>query len=99
MAMADFVGSRGKKTWFGRDKGLAAYKKFEEQFKDTLLAMVLDGLIDRNAAPALARERLLQAIRTFAATFPNWQDAYAFAEEYLVGSPTLVDVRIQSAMQ
>jgi hypothetical protein len=99
MSMADFVGSRGKKTLFGRDKGLVAYKKFEDKFKDTLLAMVLDGVIERNATPAQARARLIEAIDVFAVTFPNWKDAYAFANEFLVDSAAVAEDRIQSAMR
>ena len=99
MSMADFANSRGKKSFFGNDKGLAAYKKFEDKFRDTLLAMVLDGLIERNAAPSRTRTELIKAIELFAATFPNWQEAYAFANEFLVDSATVAENRIQSAMR
>jgi hypothetical protein len=99
MAMADFASARGKRTLFGRDKGLAAYKRFEEKLRDTLLAMVLDGVIVRNVAPGQAREKLIEAIQLFAATFPNWRDAYAFADEYLVRSRAVAEDRIQSAMR
>jgi hypothetical protein len=99
MAMADFVNNRGKKSFFGKDKGLAAYKKFEDKFRDTLLAMVLDGIIERNAPPSRARAELIKAIELFAATFPNWQEAYAFANEFLVGSAKAAEERIQSAMR
>lgn len=99
MSMADFASSRRKKSFFGKDKGLAAYKKFEDKFRDTLLAMVLDGLIDRNAAPSRTRTELIKAIELFAATFPNWQEAYAFANEFLVDSAAVAEDRIQSAMR
>ncbi len=99
MSMADFANSRGKKTIFGRDKGLAAYKKFEEKFKDTLLAMVLDGLIERNATPTQARTSLIKAIDLFATAFPNWQDAYRFANEFLVDSAEVAEDCIRSAMR
>jgi hypothetical protein len=99
MSMADFASSRGKRTLFGRDTGLATYKKFEEKFKDTLLAMVLDGVIERNATPAHARTRLIEAIEVFAAGFPNWQDAYAFSKEFLVDSASVAEDRIQSVMR
>lgn len=97
--MADFNNNRGKKSLFGKDKGLAAYKKFEDKFKDTLLAMVLDGILERNASPSRARETLVEAIDVFAAAFPNWQDAYAFAKEFLVDSAKVAEDRIQSAMR
>ena len=97
--MADFANTRGKKSFLGKDKGLAAYKKFEDKFKDTLLAMVVDGGIERNATPPQARTRLIEAIEVFAAAFPNWQDAYAFANEFLVVSAVVAEDRIQSAMR
>lgn len=99
MSMADFANNRGKKSFFGRDKGLSAYKKFEDKFRDTLLAMVLDGVIERNAAPSLARTRLIEAIGAFEAVFPNWQDAYAFAKEFLVESAAIAEDRIRSALR
>jgi len=99
MAMADFANSRGKRSLFGKDRGLDAYKKFEEKLKDMLLAMVLDGVVERNAAPAHVRTELIGAIKLFAATFPNWQEAYAYADEFLVGSAAVAEDRIQSAMR
>lgn len=99
MAMADFVNSRGKKSFFGKDKGLAAYKKFEEKFRDVILAMVIDEAIERNASPSHVRGELIKAIELFAATFPNWQEAYAFAKEFLVDSPAVAEGRISSAMR
>ena len=98
MAMADYVKKRGKKSFLGKDKGLAAYKHFEDKLRDAVLAMVLDGVIARNAGAAEARERLVEAIEMFEATFPNWQDAYAFAEEFLVGSSEVAEDRIRSAL-
>lgn len=49
MAIADVVKYRGKRSLFGRDKGLAAYKAFEQKLRDMMLAMVLDGFIERNS--------------------------------------------------
>ncbi len=98
MAMADYANRRGKKSILGRDKGLAAYKKFEDKFRDTLLAMVVDGVIARNAAAAEARRSLVEAIQMFEATFPNWQDAYGFAHEFLVESPEVAEDRIKAAL-
>lgn len=99
MAMADYANNRGRKSFFGKDKGLAAYKKFEDKFRDTLLAMVLDGVIARNAGAAEARERMIEAVQMFEATFPNWQDAYAFATEFLVESKDVAEDRIRSALR
>lgn len=99
MAMAGVYRNRGKKSLFGKDKGLAAYIKFEDNLKKTLLAMVLDGVIQRNAPASVMRENLVEALEAFAIIFPNWQDAYAFAYEYLVESPEVAEDRIQSLMQ
>jgi hypothetical protein len=98
MAMEGFANNRGKRSFFGKDKGLAAYKKFEDKFRDTLLAMVLDGIIERNDPPSKARNELIAAIMVFMVAFPNWQHAYAFAKEYLVDSAALTEDRIQSLM-
>lgn len=99
MGMADFANSRGKRSLFGRDKGLAAYKKFEDKLRDTILAMVIDGIIKRNAEPSEVREKLIEAIELFSATFPNWQDAYAFAHEFLVVDAPIAEDRIKSIMR
>ena len=95
VAMAKYQSSRGKTTWFGRDKGLAAYKLFESNLLDSLLAMVLDGIIKRNTSPTECRNQLLEALKAFEAIFPNWQDAYSFAQEYLVRDATVAEDRIR----
>lgn len=46
-----------------------------------------------------ARIRMIEAIGLFAAAFPNWQDAYGFANEFLVDSAAVAEERIQSAMR
>ena len=51
-----------------------------------VMAMVLDRVIERNTPPSHARTELIKAIEVFAATFPNWQEAYTFANEFLVDS-------------
>lgn len=98
MAMAKLVKYRGKKSLFGRDRGLAAYKTFEVKLKDTVLALVLDRVITRDASAEEARLVLMDAIATFEAAFPNWQDAYQFAIEYFTDSPGTAEDRIQAIM-
>jgi hypothetical protein len=51
MAMADAYKNRGKTSFFGYDKGLKSYLKFEEKLKNALLAMTLDGLVSRTDPP------------------------------------------------
>lgn len=45
MAMADAYNNRDKTTFFGNDRGLKSYVKFEEKLKDALIAMTMDGLL------------------------------------------------------
>lgn len=98
VAMAKVVKYRGKKSLFGKDKGLAAYKTYEEKLKDTLFALVLDNQIARNAPAQEARLILMDAIATFEAAFPNWQDAYGFAIEYFVDDASSAEERITAIM-
>lgn len=99
MAMAKVFKNRGKFTVFRKDKGLAAYKKFEAKLTDTVLAMVLDRIIERNADPSEVRENIIQALEEFERVFPNWQDAYAFGKEYFVNSPGVAEDRIRDLMR
>ena len=80
MAMAKFQKNKGKKTLFGRDKGREAWEGFEQALKMTMTSMFMDGLVDRSADPNDVRKHLLGCIAAFATIFPNWQDAYEFAD-------------------
>ncbi len=84
MAMAKFQKHRGKKTLFGRDKGREAWEVFEQELKKIMTSMFMDGVVNRSASPDQVREKLIECIGAFAAVFPNWQDAYGFAEEFFV---------------
>ena len=99
MAMAGVHKNRGKKSLFGKDKGLAAYKKFEEKLEDCVLAMVLDEIFARNAPASVVLENLLSALQAFAAAYPNWQDAYAYAHEFFVESEEVAEDRIANLMR
>ncbi len=98
-AMASLYGARGKKTWFGRDRGLAAYTLFEEKLRDTLLAMVLDGMLERDAEAEAFRSSLVAFGAAFQQAYPNWQNAYAFAEEYFIDSAGQATARIQDLLK
>lgn len=84
MAMAKFQKNKGKKTLFGKDKGREAWENFEQELKKTMTSMFLDGVVNRSASPDQVRQKLIECIGVFAAVFPNWQDAYGFAEEFFV---------------
>jgi hypothetical protein len=87
MAMADAHNNRGKTTFFGHDKGLKSYLKFEEKLKNALLAMVMDGVVNRVAPAKEFHEKLLVVIDTWEGIFPNWPDARNFAFEKLRANP------------
>lgn len=98
VAMAKVAKHQGKKSLFGRDKGLAAYKDFEVKLHDTILALVLDNVVKRNSPPALVVEKVCNAIYHFAQAFPNWQDAYSYAAEYFVDNAAIAESRIGDLM-
>jgi hypothetical protein len=87
MAMADAYNNRGKTSFFGNDKGLKSYIKFEEKLKGVLIALTMDGLVDRFETSEKFHSVLLQVISTWFEIFPNWPDAQAFAYEKLLASP------------
>jgi hypothetical protein len=98
MAMEDYYKARGKTTLFGRDKGLAAYKKFEDKLRDTLLAMVLDNFKPRNATPEEWRDAIVAMILAWSEASPNWHGAYAFAVEYFEQQRAVAIDRIRDLM-
>ena len=99
MAMADFAKSRGKRSFFGHDKSLGAYRKFEDKLQDTILALEIDGVINRRSGARAVIGALIEALNQFAERYPNWQDAYAFAYEFLVVEDSVAEARIHSFLQ
>jgi hypothetical protein len=98
MAMATYQKNRGKRTIFGKDKGLDSYKKFENVLRDTLLAMVVDGAVERNVTAKECRETLTEMVAAFVEVFPNWQDAYSFADEYFMKNSGTAEDRIRDLL-
>jgi len=88
MSMADAYNSRGKTTFFGHDKGLKNYLKFEEKLKNALIAMTMDGLVNRFDSSEKFRETLISVLGVWFEIFPNWNDAEAFAHEKLMTNPS-----------
>lgn len=87
MAMADAYNNRGKTSFFGHDKGLKSYLKFEEKLREALLAMVMDGIVSRVANARDFHEKLLVVLDAWSVIFPNWPDAHSFAHEKLRANP------------
>jgi hypothetical protein len=98
MAMADAHNNKGKTTFFGNDKGLKSYMKFEEKLKDALIAMTMDGLVNRFDTSDKFRETLLTVIAAWFEIFPNWPDAQLFAYEKFMTNPTSAKQLISSLL-
>jgi len=81
MAMADAHNNQGKTSFFGHDKGLKSYLKFEEKLKGALLAMTMDGFISRSQSAEEFRNALQVVMTAWFDIFPNWPDAQAFAAQ------------------
>jgi hypothetical protein len=86
MAMADAHNNYGKTTFFGNDKGLKSYLKFEEKLKGALIAMTIDGIISRAQSADKFRETLQVVVEAWFQIFPNWPDAQTFAIEKIFGN-------------
>ena len=83
MAMADYVGSVGKTTFFGRHRGEKAYAKFLSALKQTCHAMVIDGVASEASTGDELLDVLSELLRKFSLAFPCWQEAYAYAATLL----------------
>ena len=79
MAMADAHNNQGKTSFFGHDKGLKSYMKFEEKLKGALIAMTMDGIATRAQPADEFRETLQEVVEAWFQIFPNWPDAQTFA--------------------
>jgi hypothetical protein len=80
MAMSAVAKNAGKKTFFGRDKGQESYARFLRALRATIHSMVLDGVIRESTLTDEATIRLESSLLQFRSIFPNWQDAYSFAD-------------------
>lgn len=83
MAMADAENARGKRSFFGADKYIPAYKNALEKTSDFIGALYSEGL----AATPQGDEAVMKVFREFMdffkTAYPNWQDAYSFMERFL----------------
>lgn len=96
MAMADAHNNQGKKNFFGNDKGLKSYIKFEEKLKGVLFAMVLDGIMSREQSANDFRESLESIVIAWFGIFPNWPDAKIFAAVKIFANPQAGNQLIRS---
>ena len=88
MAMADAHNNQGKTNFFGHDKGLKSYIKFEEELKGALIAMTMDGVMSRAQTADEFRDTLQTVMITWFDIFPNWPDAQTFAIQKIFAMAT-----------
>ncbi|MCF6282591.1 MAG: hypothetical protein L3J28_10375 [Candidatus Polarisedimenticolaceae bacterium] len=82
MAMTAVKQDSGKKTLFGKDKGAKAFSKFLALLKETLDAMVVDGVIKTSDSNEDVINTLEEKLADFATIYPDWDDGYAFANNF-----------------
>jgi hypothetical protein len=96
MSMADAYNNRGKKTFFGYDRGLKSHMKFESKLKETLIAMTMDGLVTRFDTAEKFRETLVSILSIWFEIFNGWPDAGQFAKEQFILNPNEARLLISS---
>jgi len=85
--MADYRKAENAWTWWGKKKSLKAWMELEAALKETIVALFLDEIIDRDAPSNDVVIAIYGCIVRFAEVFPNWKDAYSYAEVLFVHSP------------
>ncbi len=87
MRMAKYSKHKDAKTWWGKKKSLKAWIEFEAALKKIIVAMFLDGIMERDASTNEIIIEIHGCIQKFSEVFPNWQDAYSFSDILFVHSP------------
>lgn len=87
MAMADAYNNKGKIGFFGRDKGLKSLMEYETRLKETLIAMTLDGIVNRFDSAEDFHRALVILFDYWFNIFQKWPDAGQFAKEQFVTNP------------
>lgn len=80
MTMADVVNNAGKKSFFGKDKGLAAMGRFGKAFQTLLIAMATEGQLGESVTAEDVADRVDILMKVFKDGYPNWQEAYLYYE-------------------
>lgn len=98
MAIEKYHKRRFKTTWFGRDRGVKAFKKLQRKLADTLIALEMDGVTKRSNPSDDIRRKLVMSIGTFLSVYPNWPRARAYTEEFFLGDPSGAEALIRSVL-
>lgn len=91
VSMSKVVKSQGKKTWFGRDKGLSSLQDFFDRLSDAITAMKLEKRIHDDDDAFGVQAALIAEISEFELAHPNWQDAYGFFNFFVDPEDTTFD--------
>lgn len=97
--MAKAFKDRGRRSFWGIDKGIKALNEFDDRLASLLSAMLLDQVVQKNDSSEKVCDELLGLIGFFSQAFPNWPDAYSFAEEYFVKGREAAVVRIDHILR
>lgn len=83
-ALESAVKSQGKRSLFGSDKGIAAYRKAIDHLESLVTAMFVEQLITTDMKYEDLHAMLVMVMTNFAAVYPNWPIAYQFADKFIV---------------
>ena len=89
MSMDDCAKNIGKKSWFGKDKGVDSYMNFKQQITRSIAAMTLDGLVSETMNDKEVSIALFEQLTRFSEAFPQWTTAYAFWLEFANHGPVI----------
>jgi hypothetical protein len=74
----------GKRSLFGRDKGVLVYRKLEEKLRLAVLGLYGDGLLSQGAQTEDCLIALVRSLALFKDAYPNWPHAYAAGYDVFV---------------
>lgn len=82
MAMESVAKNAGKTSFFGKDKGAAAYMKFTECLRRMIVASILDGQSSESDTDPHVAGVIIMVLDKFSKAYPNWPLAYEFAGHF-----------------
>jgi hypothetical protein len=99
VAMDNAKKHTGKKTLFGKDKGLEAFIEFKKRLNELINSCILDGVITGNEDTDYIRGTVINSVGAAMDVWPNWPVAYAFAEEFFVDEPDVANSTINQVFR
>ena len=87
--------NHGKKTWYGSDKTPKVYLKIGPCLRESIVAMLNDGLIKADTPDEDIFKKLRWFLLEFQVAYPNWPEAYDFADAFFNVEPELTGIVIK----